>query len=70
MFFSIVEVVVLPVVDVVGFVTASLLLLVCLICWFVGLFVTCAFFKFELSIRVALGTDFLLFVALFLQIVW
>ena len=46
-----------------GFVRASLLLLlllVCLICWFVGLFMTCTLLKFELSVRVVLGTDFFL----------
>ena len=32
---------------------------VCLIYWFVGLFVmTCALFKFELSVTVVLATDF------------
>ena len=48
---------------VLGFVGASLLLLLllgCLVCWFVGLFVmACTVLKFELSIRVVLGIDFL-----------
>ena len=37
-----------------------LLLLVCLICWFIGLFMSCALLKSELSLRVVLDSAFFL----------